>query len=536
MSDRDFRTEDPDVRPPRISRRRILQLGTSALLANAMSPLDRVFAAEAAGDPELPENDHERWFLAEGAGGWPVRDGNDVIGLIDGFVTFGEMITVIRSANAANHYIYLLGWWLTDSFFMNNQGGSRMSDLLLAASNAGVEIRAMLWSALRGQNAAEVANIKALATGSAILDNRTRANPTTGIKVGSHHQKILIVKGTQGLIALCGGVDINPDRRYPKGNDANRGGDTAGAPLHDVHCRVRGPSAWDLLQVFVERWNEHPDVAALPAVKRGLRGAAEAVPAAIAGQVVRCQVGRTYPKGVYGFVPAAGTQQAAAMIVKAIGAARKFIYVEDQYFVDTVPSPSGHNVRTALIEARAAVQHITVLIPDDLITDLTGKAAWNQAGFRRRELINAVRVNGNNTKLRVYFRKNTNVAADHPDRHEYVHSKTWIFDDEYAIIGSANCNRRSWTHDSEVVMGIWDRGKADRSRLWLAHDLRMRLWSHHLGIDKMADLKNGVESRKYWDEARKPSAAVRQYDYRAVIGPNLAEQTLWDELIDPFGS
>ena len=38
----------------------------------------------------------------------------------------------------------------------------------------------------------------------------------------------------------------------------------------------------------------------------------------------------------------------------------------------------------------------------------------------------------------------------------YVHSKIYIIDDKFAIIGSANCNRRGWEQDSEVVAGIYE--------------------------------------------------------------------------------
>ena len=36
----------------------------------------------------------------------------------------------------------------------------------------------------------------------------------------------------------------------------------------------------------------------------------------------------------------------------------------------------------------------------------------------------------------------------------YIHSKTWIFDDLFLITGSANCNRRGYSHDSELDIEI----------------------------------------------------------------------------------
>ena len=62
----------------------------------------------------------------------------------------------------------------------------------------------MLWDQSianrRVQNEREVQHINGLGChGAAILDGRT-------LSYGSHHQKILIVKGEEGLIAFCGGV------------------------------------------------------------------------------------------------------------------------------------------------------------------------------------------------------------------------------------------------------------------------------------------------------------------------------------------
>ena len=64
----------------------------------------------------------------------------------------------------------------------------------------------------------------------------------------------------------------------------------------------------------------------------------------------------------------------------------------------------------------------------------------------------------------------------------YVHSKMWIFDDECAIVGSANCNNRGYFHDSEMMGRVSEaslRTFADGD-LNFAHKLRMKLWEHHL--------------------------------------------------------
>jgi phosphatidylserine/phosphatidylglycerophosphate/cardiolipin synthase-like enzyme len=79
------------------------------------------------------------------------------------------------------------------------------------------------------------------------------------------------------------------------------------------------------------------------------------------------------------------------------------------------------------------------------------------------------------------------LCADHPDRvmilqykkdhHPYIHSKTWIFDDEFALIGSANCNRRSFSYDTETAVGVAGMDPDGRP---FAQNLRRRLWLTHL--------------------------------------------------------
>lgn len=476
-----------------------------------------------------------RWFETGGRPPTqmqPVWLGNDVRYFIDGPTTLAEMVRAIKTAKSLGHYIYLLGWFLYDDFeLIPGDPASTIRKLFAEASGKGVQIRAMLWNQTsicprleeHVQNTGEVLHINEwLSSGAAILDSRT-------LSVGSHHQKILIVKGAEGLIAFCGGADINPDRIHQTGS-------TRGAPFHDVHCRIKGPAAHELLKIFRERWQDHPDRALREsecAVKLRNRGLDPARYCPLLGLKERrpawegdmyVQIGRTYGNGGgYRFAPN-GEQTAYRMILKAIREARQFIYIEDQYLVSMEISSE---LEKAL--RNTPKLNLIILIPHGSISNMAAFSCQVELGeqvhFRRQQFIAPLRAAGR-VRVGVFF------LSPAGARNTYVHSKMMVVDDEYAIIGSANLNRRSLTHDSESVAGI-----CDPSPDSLAKRLRVDLWARHLGMPPSA-LANAVASVKYWFRsptgARPATARVADYDENLAVEPN-HPQWAWDK-VDPDGS
>ena len=422
-------------------------------------------------------------------------------------------------------FVYLLGWWFTDSVpLVAGDAASTVAALTADASKKGVQVRGMFSDHLTSHPTDGIDRMNALDNGAAIHDDRH-------LNFGSHHQKLLVVGGASGLIAFVGGVDVNPDRV-----ETVKAG--AGEPLHDVHCRIAGPAAGDLLNVFTARWNDHPGHADPDRAKGALKVTAEVAQVdPIPGATHWVQVARTFGNSKkytlnvvtagtpYAFAPY-GEQSAARMILKGIQQAKTFIYVEDQYFVDTAPNAANLDVRAALIATlkKPTFQHLTVVIPHGSISDLP------QVNYRRQQFIKALRQAAPN-KVRVFARR----PVGGP--HSYVHAKTWVFDDQYAVVGSVNTNRRSWTHDSEVAIGICDQGSEDGSRDWLPRRLRMRLWLEHLGLEdtptNRARVRDAVASAALWltEDAKK---TVWPYDENASI--DLANpDTTWNQY-DPDGA
>jgi phosphatidylserine/phosphatidylglycerophosphate/cardiolipin synthase-like enzyme len=480
-----------------------------------------------------------------------LRSGNAVTYLIDGPTTFSAMLNAINSTTNAEHYIYLLGWQLVDDVSLDpaatpagGAASNTFKDLMTAASARGVQIRGMLWKQYQGINKPQVDFINTLSTGAAILDNETSSQI-----LGSHHQKVLVVKGCDGLIGFCGGIDINSDRvawgtppatTAPSSSGGLSSGSAdpaatvassgsaggAGAPLHDVHCQVMGPAAWDLLLTFQRRWQHHPDSASIDATKGALLGNGEPVPAPVAtpsstGNSCSVAIARTFTPVTPGTsVPK--ERDIAALVLAAIANAQRFIYMEEQYLIDP-------DAAAALNRQIPSLQHLTILIGGSEISDLPCK--W----YLRQQFISAVTAGlsaSDAAKVRV-FRRVTPPPSTPANygAHTYVHAKMWIFDDELAVIGSANCNRRGWQSDSEANAFIFDDAAPAAGALTFAQMLRCDLWAEHLGVPA-SSVTDGVASASVWT-AGSTTASVLPYDPAGGSDPATWACSHLQDSIDP---
>lgn len=474
-----------------------------------------------------------------------IRPGNAVRPIIDGTETFLRMVDDINAASGKEDYIYLLGWSYFDNFDIG--GGNKMRDLLKAASDREVQIRVMLWAMPPQLNLIEVVRINGLANGAAIRDDET-ANKTRmstakfealllSLSVapllipiilatitekdlarlgGAHHQKLLVVKRQGTLVGYCGGIDIAPNRINVTKKDK-------GEEYHDDHCRIRGPSAWDLLETFVRRWKHHPESAEIDKKKGGLRGASEPVPAALTstskddapfGGTTSVVIARTF-NPVHKTSTMSRERDIRDLLTAAIRNANRFIYMEDQYMIDL-------DMAGELNAALKNIRHLTILIPGNALNDMPFGAEY------RRDFVERVR-RGHSAavadRLRV-FQRSTSQTAIEFGQHTYVHAKSWVFDDELAVIGSANCNRRGYQHDSEVDAFIFDdplpqvalamRGEAGEHTMRMstfAQRYRMALWAHHLGVPARK-LSDALATADLWTTARPAGARVLPFDHK----------------------
>jgi hypothetical protein len=498
-----------------------------------------------------------------------VSRGNRVRYLIRGEETYLAMRHAIDTASAEGHFIFLLGWSVTLTFPLSEKPGftTTLGDLLsLKANYSKTKVRGLFWrqadelvSALKrwgplaaisslampltplagptvlaelmaidrlknfggsflgmqGQNFEEVKFINGLTNGVGVLDKHH--SPT-----GSHHQKILLVNGDRGLIAFVGGIDVYPDRIWANGNNGCK---SLGAPYEDIHCQIEGPAALDVLRLAVERWK---NCGVPEATNDSMDWAATAKPVKVAPSKCSVQLGHTHGN------PAITTPKKTGkkVILHAIEQAKRFIYMEDQYLVNM-------EAAAALNKAVPRLKHLTMLVPHWRISDLP------QCTYRRRKFMEQV-LDGLSAddakKVGIYS------LGSSDSRFAYIHAKSWFFDDECAIIGSANCNRRGWDSDSEVVAAVVEEVDPADTELTFAHRTRMELWAKHLSL-KPWQVVDGVASLKYW---RQPpvDANIERYktsdhdgfdhdidpdavtQSKATMLPKAVYDDLW-ELIDP---
>lgn len=201
----------------------------------------------------------------------------------------------------------------------------------------------------------------------------------------------------------------------------------------------------------------------------------------------------------------------------AISKARSFVYVEDQFFWSVSVPPAPDDIVQLLIERVRGVDgvNVIVIVPWPK-SGLLGTVEAGRRALAVKALLRAQDSASGKVIIATPFRGNTPV---------YVHAKTLIVDDEYALVGSGNVNRRSFQSDFEVGLGI-----ADPHRV---RHLRQRLWAEHLGLDvtEVSSVNAGISKFKAalatGDRLRRPPMTPGR-----LTGSTL-ERMLWDGVLDP---
>ncbi|HXF78988.1 MAG TPA: VTT domain-containing protein [Usitatibacter sp.] len=259
---------------------------------------------------------------------------------------------------------------------------------------------------------------------------------------GSHHQKIVVV---DGCFAFSGGLDLTNkrwDTRRHEANDPRRVHEgTPYPPFHDVMIAVDGEAARELGKVARERWKSATGEAlAAPRARsdpwpEGLRVDASNAPVAISLTAPRTEA-------------SPGTRQVEQLYLDMIAAAKKSIYIENQYFTSR---SLGAALAARLAEAEGPeIVVVTRLLSHGWLEEITMTTL-------RVKLVRELRKADRHGRFHAYYPHVPGLAEG---TCLDIHSKVMVVDDEWARVGSANLSNRSMGMDTECDVTLEARGEA----------------------------------------------------------------------------
>ena len=414
-------------------------------------------------------------------------EGNVVRPLIHGATYFAELHQRLEATREGDLVLFT-DWQGDADERLTGEPGSEVADVLGRADERGVDVRGLVWRShwekigfTAGENRRLGRDLQRRGA-EALLDMRVR----TG---GSHHQKFVVIRHRDDPsrdIAYVGGIDLCHSRR----DDADHHGDPQAMdlteeygptpPWHDVQAAISGPAVHDVETVFRERWEDPTPLSRNPlnVVRDRLLGMdlspdplpeQAPPPPPVEGGTHVVQLLRTYPnlrRGRDYEFARGGERSVARGYSKALGRARRLVYLEDQYLW-------GSHVGNVFTQALRDNRELRVIAVVPLFPDLDGFQRLPQLLGRRRSMVDMM--SAAPERVAVYGIEN------HEGTPVYVHAKACVVDDAWATVGSDNFNRRSWTHDSELSAVVVDRSSDDDpAHASYARRLRLALAAEHL--------------------------------------------------------
>jgi cardiolipin synthase len=328
---------------------------------------------------------------AEAFTGAPVTGGNAVTLLFNGDQIFPAQLAAIRSARRSITY--------AQYFFADGRPPRDIADAIAERCRAGVRGHVLLDAfgtlgmpaehrATMEKAGCEVATFRPLRPFA--LDKANHRN----------HRRILVV---DGRIGFTGGSGASSKWT---GNGRMDG------QWRDTDVRVEGPATGYLQGAFVENWQEATGT---------LLGGADYFPPPSGGRGdVLAQVVRSSG--------AAGSFSVYTMLLLAMSAARRSIYITNPYFLPDA------RMRAALLDAARRGVRVVLLLPGEIDHALVRKASRSEFGP---------------------------LLAAGVEIHEYraglLHAKTMTVDGLWGTIGSANLDNRSFALNEELNLVVYSR-------------------------------------------------------------------------------
>jgi cardiolipin synthase len=346
----------------------------------------------------------------------PLIAGNHITLLYDGPQTVAAMSRAIAAAkNHINLETYI---------FDEDAVGTSIADLLVERQRAGVQVH-IIYDA-----------IGTLGTPQAFFDRMRDAgihllafNPVNPLNAlgpwelnQRNHRKLLVV---DGRMAFAGGVNISSS--YANSSlFRKRSGPSGNVGWRDTHVQIEGPAVAALQWEFPNHWENQQ---ALPLSDSDFFPAQQ-----VAGDTL-LRVLASEPEG---------DQEIYRAYLLAIRSAKKSVHITMAYF-----APDAHILR-ALQEAAERGVEVTLILPavrESSLVFYAGHALYRdllQSGIHLYQLQVAV-----------------------------LHAKTAVIDSLWSTVGSANMDTRSFLHNHELNVMVFDQAFGLAMESAFTEDLRL---------------------------------------------------------------
>lgn len=333
----------------------------------------------------LSDSERQQVDMGRALTGAVFHTGNSVEVFNDGESKFRSLLADIESAQS---YIHLQYYIIAD-----DSTGTQLADALLRKAAEGVKVR-VIYDHI-GSFGTSNAFFRRLREGGVETHPFFRVTfPLLATRINwRNHRKICVIDGRVGYI---GGMNIAD--RYLTGGPFNK--------WRDTHLRITGPAVVALQYSFAVDWSFMGNPLITESVDMTPRGDAS------------MQMLRSGPTSEWSNVE--------FMMLKAIGNARKRVYIQTPYFLPT------EGMLRALQTAAFARVDVRVMIPARSDSRILTYAS----GSYIMECLRA--------GIKIYLYE----AG-------MIHSKTMIVDDTFSGVGSANIDFRSFEHNFEATMFIY---------------------------------------------------------------------------------
>lgn len=393
--------------------------------------------------------------------------------IIDGAAYFAALAELFPKAR---HSIKIVGWDVDGRACLLPEENKTLGDLLcsIAGEKPDIEISILQW---------DFALVYAferewLPT----LGFDWRAHPSIRSHLdgylpsgASHHEKVVVIDDE---IAFVGGIDLTTNRWDTSEHlpDDDRRIDCDGnsyAPWHDLQMIVSGDAAKAVSDCVAQRWLNATGKA--PAQRTQGTPGGDLWPSDIDPDFKDTEVGISLTRAPYRDV--AERTEIEALYLDMIGAARRYIFLENQYFASDI-----------LIDALAArmkdVPELCLIVVTP--NDLDGVAEALSMNAARYRAVEELRDAGVEDRLRLLYPVTINSADDDASPVSMmVHAKAMIVDGQMLRVGSANFNNRSLGLDSECDLSIYARTAPEAQAI---ADIGAGLLGQHIGRDRQTAL------------------------------------------------